>query len=61
MIMTQNEKIALDVRKGSFCIYEKETMNCLSSGDIDNATFRGCEEKMVDFAWDEFNKLAESK
>ena len=58
MITRQNEKIALELRTGSFCIYVKETLECLSSGDVDSVAFDGNEEKMVNFADSKFTQLS---
>ena len=60
MIAKQNNKIALDVRQGSFCIYVKETLECLSSGDVESSLFEGDYEKMSDFAQSKFEELAKA-
>lgn len=59
MIMLSNEKISLDVRSGSFCIYENETHDCLYSGEVDSAMFGGDYEKMVSKAKRTFASLSE--
>lgn len=58
MIALQNEKIALDIRSGSFCIYDKKTFKCLSSGDVDGFAFNGDHEKMTKWAKDKFKALS---
>ena len=58
MILMSNEKMSLDVRSGSFCIYENESLKCLSSGDIYGNAFTGDHEAMVDFAKEKFNQLS---
>ena len=58
MILMSNEKISLDVRSGSFCIYENESLNCLSSGDIYGNAFADDYESMVEFAEQKFKELA---
>ena len=60
MIAKQNNKIALDKRQGSFCIYVKETLECLSSGEVDYSIFEGKFEKMSDFADSKFDQLAKT-
>ena len=59
MIALENEKIALDVRSGSFCIYKKSDHSCLSSGDVDGVAFNGNFKKMSDWAKGKFIQLAE--
>lgn len=57
MILLETEKMALDVREGSFCIYDKETFHAISSGYVDGLAFGGCHEKMTKWAKDKFEQL----
>lgn len=58
MVLMSNDKISLDVRSGSFCIYENESLKCLSSGDIYGNAFTNDHEAMVEFAKQKFNDLS---
>lgn len=58
MILMSNEKLSLDVRSGSFCIYENESLKCLSSGDIYGNAFTDDHEAMVKFAEQKFSDLS---
>ena len=60
MIAKQNNKIALDKRQGSFCIYVKETLECLYSNEVESSLFEGDFEKMSDFADSKFDQLAKT-
>lgn len=58
MILMSNDKLSLDVRSGSFCIYENESLECVSSGDIYGNAFTDDHEAMVKFAKQKFNDLS---
>ncbi len=60
MILMSDDKISLDVRSGSFCIYNNETLECLSSGDIYGNAFTNDIESMVEFAKEKFKQLAQN-
>ncbi len=58
MILMSNDKLSPDVRSGSFCIYENESLKCLSSGDIYGNAFTNDYESMVEFAEQKFKDLS---